>query len=127
MSSNREIIALPDNRQLPFSTVVGFQNLIFVSGIVGRDPEDGSIDVNDVYGQTRQTLLNIDRHLAKANISLANALKATVFLTDMGRFTDMNRAYLEFFPDDKPARSCVAVVALPDPEAMVEIEVIAHR
>ena len=127
MSSNREIIALPDNRQLPFSTVVGFQNLIFVSGIVGRDPEDGSIDVNDVYGQTRQTLLNIDRHLEKAGISLANALKATVFLTDMGGFTDMNRAYLEFFPDDKPARSCVAVVALPDPEAMVEIEVIAHR
>ena len=127
MSSKRKIIALPDNPQLPFSTVVGFQNLIFVSGIVGRNPEDGSIDAGDVYAQTRQTLLNIDRHLTKAGISLASALKATVFLTDMSGFTDMNRAYLEFFPDDKPARSCVQVTALPDPEAMVEIEVIAHR
>jgi 2-iminobutanoate/2-iminopropanoate deaminase len=127
MSQKREIIAVPAKSDLPFSTVVGFQSLVFVSGIVGRDSGSGAIAAGDMYQQTRQTLTNIEGLLAKAGIGLANVLKATVFITDMRRFKEMNRAYLEFFSDEKPARSCVAVTALPDPDAVVEIEVTAHR
>jgi 2-iminobutanoate/2-iminopropanoate deaminase len=127
MTEKRKIISVPDNADLPFSTVVGFGNLIFVSGMIGRHPETGQIAAGDVVEQTRQTLANIDAQLAKAGLSLKNVLKATVFLTDMGLVQKMNRAYMTFFSAGLPARSCVQVAALPDPEAIVEIEVVAHR
>jgi 2-iminobutanoate/2-iminopropanoate deaminase len=127
MTEKRKIISVPDNADLPFSTVVGFGNLIFVSGMIGRHPETGQIAAGDVVEQTRQTLANIDAQLAKAGLSLKNVLKATVFLTDMGLVQKMNRVYMTFFSAGLPARSCVQVAALPDPEAIVEIEVVAHR
>ncbi len=127
MTEKREIIAVPNSRDLPFSTVVGFENLVFVSGMVGRHPETGQIASADIVEQTRQTLANIEAQLAKAGLSLKNVLKATVFITDMGLVQEMNQAYLTFFEAGRPARSCVQVTALPDPEALVEIEVIAQR
>jgi 2-iminobutanoate/2-iminopropanoate deaminase len=127
MTLERDIIAVPDNKTLPFSTVVGYGELVFVSGLVGRDPESGTISAGDVGEQTRQTIVNIKHQLAAAGLSLRHVLKATVFLTDMRRVQEMNRAYVSAFDNGLPARSCVQVVALPDPEALVEIEVIAHR
>jgi 2-iminobutanoate/2-iminopropanoate deaminase len=127
MTKKREIIAVPNDKDLPFSTVVGFDNMVFVSGMVGRDPETGQIAAADIVEQTRQTLANIEAQLAKAGLSLKNVLKATVFLTDMELFQKMNHAYVAFFMPDLPARSCVQVAALPDPEALVEIEVMAFR
>lgn len=127
MTITRDIIAVPDNKDMPFSTVVGFGDLVFVSGLVGRDPENGTIAAGDVAEQTRQTIANIERQLAAAGLSLQHVLKATVFITDMRRVQEMNRVYVSAFPSGRPARSCVQVVALPDPEALVEIEVIAHR
>lgn len=127
MTDKLEIIAVPDNKALPFSTVVGFENLIFVSGMVGRNPDTGQIAVGDVVEQTRQTLANIELHLTNAGLSLKNVMKATVFITDMELIQKMNQTYISFFKSGLPARSCVQVVALPDPEALVEIEVIAHR
>ena len=127
MSKKREILAVPANPDLPFSSVVGFDALVFVSGMVGSNPASGKIDDGDMYDQTRQTLINIDEKLNKAGISLANALKVTIFITDMQQFQEMNRAYREFFPNEPPARSCIAVAALPNPDALVEIELIAHR
>lgn len=126
MTDRRQIIAAPENKSLPFSTVVGFGNLIFVSGMIGRNPETGHIAA-DISEQTRQTLANIAAQLAIAGLSLANVLKATVFLTDMALVQEMNQAYRKFFQDGLPARSCVQVTALPDCEALVEIELIAHR
>ena len=127
MADAMEIIAKPNNKALPFSTVVGFGHLIFVSGMVGRDPETGQIAVGDMAEQTRQTLANIESQLRKAGVTLKNVMKATVFITDMGLVPEMNRTYVSIFESGLPARSCVQVVALPDPEAIVEIEVIAHR
>ena len=115
------------NPDLPFSAVVAFDSLLFVSGRVGRNPDNGSIAEGDMYAQTRQVLANIAAQLSEAGVSMNNVLKATVFITDMQLFKEMNRAYTEAFPSDRPARSCVAVTALPDPEAIVEIEVVAHR
>jgi len=67
---------------------------------------------------------NIARHLEKAGSSFNHALKATIFITDMGLYSE---AYGSFFDRDPPARSCVEVSRLPDPEALVEIELIALR
>jgi 2-iminobutanoate/2-iminopropanoate deaminase len=125
-TKQRQIIAVPEDENLPFSTVVGFGDLVFVSGMIGRDPETGQIAAN-MFEQTNQTLANVEAQLAIAQLSLANVLKATVFIIDMELFQEMNRAYRNFFKDGLPARSCVEVAALPDSEALVEIEAIAYR
>lgn len=127
MTMKREIIVSSKNMDMPFSTIVGFDKLVFVSGMVGRNPDTGEIATADIGEQTRQTLTNIAVQLDRAGLSLENVLKATVFITDMGLFQGMNQTYKMFFETGLPARSCVQITALPDPEALVEIEVIAHR
>ncbi len=127
MTMKREIIVSSKNTDMPFSTIVGFDKLVFVSGMVGRNPDTGEIATADIGEQTRQTLTNIAVQLDRAGLSLENVLKATVFITDMGLFQEMNQTYKMFFETGLPARSCVQITALPDPEALVEIEVIAHR
>jgi 2-iminobutanoate/2-iminopropanoate deaminase len=127
MTEKREIIVSSKNSDMPFSTIVGFDKLVFVSGLIGRNPDTGEIAAADIGEQTRQTLTNIAAQLKLAGLSLENVLKATVFITDMGLFQEMNQTYKMFFETGLPARSCVQITALPDPEALVEIEVIAHR
>jgi 2-iminobutanoate/2-iminopropanoate deaminase len=108
--------------------VVVYGDLVFVSGTIGRNPETGEIARGDVAEQTRQTLETIRRRLEQVGSSMDQVVKATVFLVDMAHFPEMNEAYRAAFPEGRlPARSCVQVVALPDPEALVEIEVIAGR
>lgn len=112
---------------LPFLTALAWRDLIFVSGLVGRDPATGQIARGDVAEQTRQALANIRRHLEAAGTSPDWILKTMVFLTDMRLFAALNEVYRAFFSAHLPARSCVAVTALPDADALVEIEVIAAR
>lgn len=101
---------------------------MFVSGTVGRDPETKEIARGDVAAQTRQALETIRRHLERVGSGMDKVVKATVFLVDMAHFSQMNEAYRAAFPEGRlPARSCVQAVALPDPEALVEIEVVAGR
>jgi 2-iminobutanoate/2-iminopropanoate deaminase len=126
MTEKREILVSSKNTDMPFSTIVGFDKLIFVSGLIGRNPDTGEIAA-DIGEQTRQTLTNIAAQLNLAGLSLENVLKTTVFITDMGLFQEMNHTYKMFFETGLPARSCVQITALPDPEALVEIEVVAHR
>ena len=76
--------------------------------------------------QTRQSLLNVQAILAEAGLTLANVVKTTVFLADMGDFAAMNEIYSQFFTEPFPARSAIAVKALPK-GALVEIEVVAGR
>lgn len=112
----------------PFSPVVVHGDWVFVSGTVGRDPETKEIARGDVAAQTRQALETIRRHLERVGSGMDKVVKATVFLVDMAHFSQMNEAYRAAFPEGRlPARSCVQVVALPDPEALVEIEVVAGR
>ena len=127
MSNAREIIVGSPGAQRPFSRAVGCGPWVFVSGTIGRDPQTGAIAKGDMYAQTRQVLANIDALLKQAGLTPERVLKATVFVTDMGAFAEMNRAYSDFFKNGFPARSCVGVAALPDPDALVEIEVVAGR
>jgi 2-iminobutanoate/2-iminopropanoate deaminase len=123
----KEVISGPPGPGLPFSTVIAYGDLVFVSGLVGRDPVTRQIAAGDVGAQTAQVLVNLQAQLERAGSSLDRVLKATVFLTDMRLFARMNEAYVATFGAEPPARSCVAVSALPDEQALVEIEVIAAR
>lgn len=109
----------------PYSqAIVTGAGLVFVSGQLPIDPATGAFPEGGVKEQTRQSLLNASAILKKAGLSLANVVKTTVFLADMGDFAAMNEVYAQFFSAPFPARSAVAVKTLPK-NAMVEIEMIA--
>jgi len=74
--------------------------------------------------QTRQVLENVKAILQDQSLACDNVIKATVFMTDLGEFADMNKVYGEYFKSNFPARSTVQVAALPR-GARVEIEIIA--
>jgi 2-iminobutanoate/2-iminopropanoate deaminase len=123
----REIVSRAAKAGMPYSPAVAGGPIIFISGSVGRAPGSGEIARGDMGAQTRQAMQNIAAALQEAGSGFDQALKATVFITDMSLFAEMNRAYIQFFSSEPPARSCVEVSRLPDPEALVEIELIALR
>ena len=111
----------------PYSQAVDSgAGLVFLSGQLPIDPATGSFPDGGVKEQTRQSLLNVQAILDAAGLSLANVVKTTVFLADMGDFAAMNEVYAQFFSEPFPARSAVAVKALPK-GALVEIECIAAK
>jgi 2-iminobutanoate/2-iminopropanoate deaminase len=109
----------------PYSQGIRAGDLIFVSGQLPANAE-GVLIIDDIATATRQSLENVNAVLSAAGARMSNVVKATVFLTDMGDFSAMNKVYGEFFSDPFPARACIEVAALPK-GAKVEIEVIARR
>lgn len=108
----------------PYSLGIRYGNLVFASGSAGVDPKTGKLVSGGIEAETRQTLTNLSNILEGAGSSMANVLKTTVFLKDMGEFALMNAIYAEFFGHDPPARSTIQAAALPL-GAAVEIEAIA--
>ena len=124
---SREIVSRPIKASLPFSPAVACGPFVFLSGLAGRDFRTGEIAKGDITGQMQQALRNLAEHLERAGTNLENTLKVTIFLTDMSLYARMNEAYVSFFKSDPPARTCVEVSRLPDPDALVEIELVAVR
>jgi len=111
---------------LPFSKYTIQDRSIYISGAVGRDENTGVIS-SDIAEQTETVMKNLQKILETAGSSLNNCLKINIYLTDMRYFSDMNQAYRNFFSSEHfPARTCVAVSGLPDPEAKIEMDVIAE-
>lgn len=110
----------------PYSQAVRVGDFIFAAGQAAIDPATGKLVEGDIAAQTRQVLKNLSAVLEAVGSSLAQAVKTTVFLTDMDDFAAMNSVYAEFFPTDPPARSTVEVARLPL-GALVEIEVVAVK
>jgi 2-iminobutanoate/2-iminopropanoate deaminase len=108
----------------PYSQAILTDELIFTAGQVGFIPETMELIEGGVDAQTRQALTNLKYILESADSGLKYAVKTTVFLQSMDDFAAMNGVYAEFFPENPPARSTVAVAALPK-GALVEIECIA--
>ncbi len=108
----------------PYSQAIRSDTLVFASGQAGLDPNTGELVQGGIEAETRQVLTNIKNVLEASDSGMAHVLKTTVFLIDMNDFPKMNAIYAEFFPKDPPARSTVAVAALPK-AARVEIEAIA--
>ena len=110
----------------PYSQGVSFENLIFTSGQIALDPNTGKMVPGGIKEQSRQVMNNLKAVLTAAGSDLNNVIKTTVFLKDINDFSTFNEIYAEYFPDTLPARSAFQVAALPL-NAMVEIEMIAHR
>jgi len=108
----------------PYSQAIRTENLVFTAGQIGLDPATMEIVEGGVEAQTRQVLTNLKHVLEAADSGLNFVVKTTVFLQTMNDFAAMNAVYVEFFPENAPARSTVAVAALPK-GALVEIECVA--
>lgn len=108
----------------PYSQATVCGNFVFTSGQIAIDPAVGEIVATDVRGQSEQVMKNLSEVLRAAGSSFDKAVKTTCFLADIRDFAVFNEVYGAYFTE-KPARSCVAVAALPK-GALVEVEVIAE-
>ena len=110
----------------PYSQAILANNILYVSGQIALDPQTGNMREGGVKAQANQVLVNIQNILNAAGMDMKNVVKASIFLTDMNDFGDMNDAYAAFFSDNPPARECIQVCRLPK-DAIVEISVIAVK
>ena len=108
----------------PYSAAIKVGELIFTSGQIPADPATGELAPAGIAEQTEQSLKNLSAVLEAAGSGLDQVIKTTCFLTDMADFAAFNAAYGKYFSEHKPARSTVAVKALPK-GALVEIECVA--
>ena len=109
----------------PYSQAIEANGMVFVSGQLPINATTGVMP-EGVEAQARRSLENIKHILETAGLTMADIVKTTVFLQDMSLFAGMNGVYATYFNGDFPARSAVAVKALPK-DALVEIECIAAR
>ena len=107
----------------PYSQAMRVGGFVFTSGQVGAEPSDGAL-VDGVAAQADRALRNLSAVLAEAGSSFEKVVKTTIFLTDIGDFQAVNEVYARHLSPPFPARSTIAVKALPK-GALVEIEMIA--
>lgn len=110
----------------PYSQAIEVNGMVFASGQIPLDPTTGNVVEGGIKEQTHQALTNAKAIMESAGLSLANVVKTTVFMADMSDFAAMNEVYATFFTEPYPARSAVAVKALPK-GVLVEVECIAAR
>ena len=108
----------------PYSQAIRTDSMVYTAGQIGLDPATGELIGSTVEEQTRQALANLRNVLEAAGSSMDQVVKTTVFLKDMNDFAKMNPIYAEFFGENPPARSTIAVAGLPK-GGLVEIEVVA--
>ena len=110
----------------PYSQAVWIGDLLYCSGQLGIDPAKGTLAGEDAVSQAEQALKNVQAILKSQGLTPEHVVKTLVFLTNMADFKGVNEVYAKVFDKNPPARSCVAVAALPL-GGIVEIEVIAHK
>ena len=107
----------------PYSQAIHTDAFIFTAGQIGIDPTTGELISGAVEEQTRQALSNLRNVIEADGSNMDNVVKTTVFLKDMADFPKMNAIYAEFFGENPPARSTIAVGALPT-GGLVEVEAV---
>lgn len=110
----------------PYSQAIAFGNLVYTAGQIALDKNTGKLVDGGVREQAEQALQNLKAVLEAAGSSLDHVVKTTVFLQSMGDYAAVNEVYGRYFSGSAPARSAVAVAALPL-GALVEIEAVALR
>jgi 2-iminobutanoate/2-iminopropanoate deaminase len=108
----------------PYSQAVIANGFLFASGQVAFNPETGELVTSDIVSETKQVMENVKSILEAANLSFANVVKTTIFLSDMGLFAQVNEVYSTYFTSDFPARETVAVKTLPR-NVNIEVSVTA--
>jgi len=109
----------------PYSAGMQFGNLVYTAGQIPVNRETGKVVEGGIKAEARQSLLNLKAILEAAGSGLEYVIKTTCFLADMAEFAEFNAVYAEFFTENPPARSTVAVKTLPL-NVRVEIEAIAY-
>ena len=109
----------------PFSSAVTSRGFVFLSGQVGQDPVTKKVVEGGVEAQTAQIFRNLTAVLEAAGKTLADVVRVGVYLTDIGDFAAMNKVYAKHFQEPYPARTTIAVAALPL-GAAVEIDMVAE-
>jgi 2-iminobutanoate/2-iminopropanoate deaminase len=100
-----------------------FNNLVFTSGQICINPQNGELNNSTFKDEVRQVISNLNGVLTEAGSGLDKILKLTVYITDLSLFSELNEVFLEVFPSNPPARSAVEVSALPM-NVSIEIEAI---
>ncbi len=108
-----------------YSQGIKSDNFVFTSGQIPINPQSGELIKGDFKSEVKQVLINLNGVLKGGGSSLQQAIKLTVFLTDLSYFAQVNEIFDEFFPDNPPARSAVQVSALPM-NARIEIDAVGH-
>lgn len=121
-----KIAYIPENIAVvgPYSPAVEAGGFVYLSGQIPIDASTGKIVEGDISAQAEQCLKNLVNVLAAAGLTTDNVVKAAVFLTDMGDFKSVNEVYAKYFNKPYPARTAIAVAALPLGVG-IEIEAIA--
>lgn len=107
----------------PYSQALIHGNMLYASGQIPINPENGQVVEGDIRVQTLQVMKNISAILEAAGIGFTNVIKTTCFIKDMNDFVAFNEIYAKYFTG-KPARSCVEVARLPK-DVLCEVEIIA--
>lgn len=107
----------------PYSQAVKAGSYLYISGQLPLRP-DGTMVEGEIKAQTARCLENIKAILAAAGLTLDHVVKATIYLTDMNLFGQLNEVYASYFQDNPPARACIGAASLPK-GALVEIEAVA--
>lgn len=110
----------------PFSHAASVGEWVYTSGMGGLDPAGGQVVSDDVIAQTEQAITNTERILAAAGCTLQDVVKTVLYLTDMQDYARVNAVYEKRFAPHRPARTCVAVSALPVRERM-KLDTVAIR
>ena len=123
----KKVIATTDAPKAvgPYSQAIEVNGTLYISGQIPVNPADGSVP-ESIEEQSRQALKNVGAILAAAGLAYGDVVKTTVLLADIADFAAMNAVYAEFFTEEKPARACYQVAALPM-GVKVEIEAVAVR
>ena len=123
-----ELVDAPDAPRPPgpFSHAAVIDGWVYTSGMGGLDPATGEVVSDDVVAQSEKALENTEAILRASGCTLRDVVKATVYLTDMADYPRVNAAYEKAFAPHKPARTCVAVSALPVRERM-KLDTVARR
>jgi len=123
----KRAITTPKGKAIgPYSMGIAAGDLVFISGQIALDAATGKLVEGDVKAQASQALENLKVILDAAGLTFAHVVKTTIFLTDMADFAAVNEVYKGHVSEPYPARSTIAVAALPM-AAKVEIEMIASR
>ncbi|TET20250.1 MAG: hypothetical protein E3J78_04860 [Candidatus Cloacimonadota bacterium] len=123
---NREIIMTADAPEAlgPYSQAIKIDNFVFTAGQIGLDPSTQKMVEGGIKEQTEQVIKNLRTVLEKSGMTLGDAVKADVFLTELSNYAEMNEIYSLFFSQAEPARTTIVVKDLPK-GALVEIALIA--
>jgi 2-iminobutanoate/2-iminopropanoate deaminase len=108
----------------PYSQAIRAGQFVFVSGQVPFNPSTGELVTGSIEEETTQVMENVKAVLDAAGLTMADIVKTSIFLTDLGNFAQVNEVYGSYFTDDPPARATIQVAALPR-GARVEVEAVA--